>query len=197
MPRLLAALTPSMLQQSASAAQERHHEHVQLPDQRASRRWCRDTRRRAFPSPIPANNALVRQVTLNYSVQSANNSSAASWDRVRSAFHPRRDRRSRKASIPPNINFYLLLDNSPSMSLPATTDGISLMQTLTYKQYSGAGCAFACHQASTNNSDTIGNPVRTAPCRASNGYMASRKHPMAPRRSTISSWPATTASRCG
>jgi len=61
------------------------------------------------------------------------------------------------AQTPPNIDFYLLLDNSPSMSLPATQAGIIKMQSLTMAQESG-GCAFACHQASTGNGDTIGNP---------------------------------------
>ena len=62
-----------------------------------------------------------------------------------------------QASGPPNINFYLLLDNSPSMSLPATSTGISQMIALTPTQDGGNGCAFACHQASTNNGDTQGN----------------------------------------
>ena len=62
-----------------------------------------------------------------------------------------------QATVPPNIDFYLLLDNSPSMALPATSDGITQMQTLTPTQDGGNGCAFACHQASTNNSDTMGN----------------------------------------
>jgi hypothetical protein len=48
------------------------------------------------------------------------------------------------------------------MSLPATTAGITQMQLLTSAQYSGAGCAFACHQANTNpianSGDTAGNP---------------------------------------
>ena len=60
------------------------------------------------------------------------------------------------AQIPPNIDFYVLLDNSPSMSLPATQAGITQMQTLTTNEATG-GCAFACHQASTNNGDTAGN----------------------------------------
>ena len=67
------------------------------------------------------------------------------------------ERRSAQASVPPNINFYLLLDNSPSMSLPATSAGVTSMQSLTSQQETG-GCAFACHQASTNNGDTMGNP---------------------------------------
>ena len=73
------------------------------------------------------------------------------------------------AQAPPNIDFYVLLDNSPSMALPATPAGITQMQSLTTtKPGQGAGnggCAFACHQASTNNSDTTGNPCAdgTAP----------------------------------
>jgi len=67
-----------------------------------------------------------------------------------------------QAKTPPNIDFYLLLDNSPSMALPATAAGITQMQSLTPTQDqsngSGNSCAFACHQASTNNSDTMGNP---------------------------------------
>ncbi|MBY8827669.1 pilus assembly protein TadG-related protein [Hephaestia mangrovi] len=38
----------------------------------------------------------------------------------------------------PYINFYLLLDTSPSMLLPSTSDGLTRMRTIT-------GCAFACH----------------------------------------------------
>jgi hypothetical protein len=81
-----------------------------------------------------------------------------------------------RASIPPNIDFYLLLDNSPSMSLPATTAGVTQMQNLTTKQASGAGCAFACHQASTNNGDTAGNPCSdgSTPTQSSGAYCASK-----------------------
>ena len=66
------------------------------------------------------------------------------------------------AQAPPNIDFYVLLDNSPSMALPATAAGITQMQNLTPKQTlmtndTSGGCAFACHQASTGNSDTAGN----------------------------------------
>ena len=38
------------------------------------------------------------------------------------------------AQVPPNIDFYVLLDNSPSMALPATQAGITQMQDLTAKQ---------------------------------------------------------------
>jgi Flp pilus assembly protein TadG len=42
------------------------------------------------------------------------------------------------AAQPPNVDFYLAMDNSPSMLLPATSDGISKVQKVT-------GCAFSCH----------------------------------------------------
>jgi Flp pilus assembly protein TadG len=59
------------------------------------------------------------------------------------------------ASAPPNIDFYLLLDSSPSMALPATTTGITAMKTATPSQE--GGCAFACHQ-SNPTVDGLGNP---------------------------------------
>lgn len=42
------------------------------------------------------------------------------------------------ATTAPNMNFYLLLDNSPSMELPATQAGIDKMNAY--------GCALACHE---------------------------------------------------
>jgi hypothetical protein len=62
------------------------------------------------------------------------------------------------AQAPPNMDFYVLLDNSPSMALPATAAGITKMESLTTQEETG-GCAFACHHVSTNaNTDTKGNP---------------------------------------
>jgi hypothetical protein len=75
------------------------------------------------------------------------------------------------AQAPPNIDFYVLLDNSPSMALPATTAGITQMESLTAKQITG-GCAFACHQASTNNGDTAGNPCADGTAPTLNSSMA-------------------------
>ncbi len=64
-------------------------------------------------------------------------------------------------SIAPNINFYLLLDTSPSMALAGTSAGITQMIALTSGQ---GGCAFACHEScqttlsSACASDEAGNP---------------------------------------
>jgi Flp pilus assembly protein TadG len=55
----------------------------------------------------------------------------------------------------PNINFYLLLDSSPSMGIAATQAGINTMVANTQGQCDAApaggtscGCAFACHESS-------------------------------------------------
>jgi Flp pilus assembly protein TadG len=55
------------------------------------------------------------------------------------------------ASIAPNIDFYLLLDNSPSMAIAATTAGINTMVSNTPDQ-----CAFACHESDTSPNDYYG-----------------------------------------
>ncbi len=58
------------------------------------------------------------------------------------------------AGLSVNINFYLLLDNSPSMNIAATTAGINTMVTHTSSQ---GGCAFACHETNPS-ADNLGNP---------------------------------------
>jgi len=59
-----------------------------------------------------------------------------------------------QAGLSININFYLLLDNSPSMNIAATTAGINKMVANTQAQ---GGCAFACHEANPS-ADNLGNP---------------------------------------
>lgn len=54
----------------------------------------------------------------------------------------------------PNINFYVLLDNSPSMEIAATTSGINTMVANTGAQ---GGCAFGCHETNPS-ADNLGNP---------------------------------------
>ena len=59
------------------------------------------------------------------------------------------------ATLPPFIDFYLLLDNSPSMGVGATTADINKMKTNTpsWKYGSDANCAFACHQKDKPGTD--------------------------------------------
>ena len=54
----------------------------------------------------------------------------------------------------PNVDFYLLLDDSPSMAIAATQAGINTMVANTSSQ---GGCAFGCHE-SHPSSDGLGNP---------------------------------------
>lgn len=51
---------------------------------------------------------------------------------------------SASAAQPPNVDFYLAMDNSPSMLLPATSAGITAIQNVT-------SCAFACHEQMPHN----------------------------------------------
>jgi Flp pilus assembly protein TadG len=53
--------------------------------------------------------------------------------------------------VPPNIDFYLLLDNSPSMAVAATTADINTMVANTSDK-----CAFACHESDTSPNDYYG-----------------------------------------
>lgn len=57
-------------------------------------------------------------------------------------------------SLAPNIDFYLLLDDSPSMAIAATPAGITTMVNNTPSQ---SGCAFGCHEINPSN-DHLGNP---------------------------------------
>jgi len=59
-----------------------------------------------------------------------------------------------QAGLTTNIDFYLLLDNSPSMNIAATSAGIATMVANTSAQ---GGCAFACHE-SNPSADKLGNP---------------------------------------
>jgi Flp pilus assembly protein TadG len=58
------------------------------------------------------------------------------------------------SSLSPKIDFYLLLDTSPSMEIAATTAGINTMVSNTSHQ---GGCAFGCHE-SNPSADNLGNP---------------------------------------
>ena len=73
------------------------------------------------------------------------------------------------AGLAPNIDFYLLLDDSPSMAIAATQAGINTLIANTQSQCdyapagnSSCGCAFGCHETHCNqwacNVSGTGNP---------------------------------------
>ncbi len=147
----LAALTPAMLQQSSSVAQAAAVSMFNGLTENIPGLTAHATQ--VTVTVTVGSTALIRSVAVSYSssvdtifAQVLGTSSLAVAGAAQAS-----------AQAPPNIDFYVLLDNSPSMALPATQAGITQMQNLTSKQTTG-GCAFACHQASTNNGDTAGNP---------------------------------------
>ena len=103
-----------------------------------------------------SNGGLTRTVSVSYTANSTNSfpnvlkllsgTSQTNWPISGSSVST--------ASTSPNIDFYLLLDNSPSMNIAATTSGINTMVNNTSAQ---GGCAFACHE-SNPSADNLGNP---------------------------------------
>lgn len=109
------------------------------------------------PTVTVTDSLLTRTVTVNYAASSINTFASilgeANWALSGSS--------QASSSAAPNINFYLLLDNSPSMELPATSAGITAMINATKNAPSSGGnaggCAFACHE-SDPAADNLGNP---------------------------------------
>jgi Flp pilus assembly protein TadG len=96
-----------------------------------------------------ADNGLKRTVTVTYT-GSSKNSFAGVVGRTTWALS---GSSQAAATVAPNIDFYLLLDNSPSMAIAATTAGINTMVANTSAQ---GGCAFACHETNPS-ADNLGN----------------------------------------
>ena len=76
----------------------------------------------------------------------------------------------------PNIDFYLMLDSSPSMGIAATQDGITTMVNHTSAQ---GGCAFGCHHSQTSSTscgagDVVGNPIDPATGNPMDNYALAR-----------------------
>jgi Flp pilus assembly protein TadG len=156
----LAALTPAMLQQSTTVAQDAAVNMFNGLTENIPGLTANATQ--VTVSVTVGATALTRNVEVSYS--SSVNTIFAQVLHVNALQVAGVSEAS--AQAPPNIDFYVLLDNSPSMALPATADGITQMEGLTKNQISG-GCAFACHQANTSyntstptssETDTVYNP---------------------------------------
>jgi Flp pilus assembly protein TadG len=103
----------------------------------------------AVPSPTitVTDSGLSRTVSVSYNAASLNNfpkvlMNTASW--------PISGAATAQAAAAPNMNFYLLMDDSPSMAIGATTTDISnlIAATAPSKQpaSSSQNCGFACHE---------------------------------------------------
>lgn len=93
---------------------------------------------------------VTRTATVNWTANSTN----AFARMIGMSAIPIGGTRAATNSVAPNIDFYLLIDTSPSMAIAATTAGINTMVSHTASQ---GGCAFACHQ-SNPAADNLGNP---------------------------------------
>ena len=98
-------------------------------------------------SVTATDNGLNRTVTVSYTASSQNTFPGilgkTAW--------PLSGSSQASSTVMPNIDFYLLLDNSPSMAIAATTSGINTMVSHTSDK-----CAFACHESDTSPNDYYG-----------------------------------------
>jgi Flp pilus assembly protein TadG len=156
----LAALTPSMLQQSTQTAHDASVSMFNGLTEGIPGLTAHATQ--VTVTVTVGATSLIRNVTVSYS--SSVNTIFAQVLRTNAL--PVSGVSEASAEAPPNVDLYVLLDNSPSMALPATAAGITRMESLTAKQITG-GCAFACHQANTSyntstptssQTDTVYNP---------------------------------------
>src|ERR1700733_8894103 len=148
----LAAVTPSMMTQTTTAAS--------TAATNAFNAVASNVTNATSITPTitvnSTNGGLTRTVSVSYTANSTNafpnvlkllsGTSQTNW--------PISGSSTSTSTTSPNIDFYLLLDNSPSMNIAATSAGIATMVANTAAQ---GGCAFACHE-SHPSSDNLGNP---------------------------------------
>jgi Flp pilus assembly protein TadG len=111
------------------------------------------------PTVTITHTGLARNVNVSYTASSVNafpNVLGLLTGGTAQQYWPISGSAQASSTIPPDINFYLLLDNSPSMALAATTAGINTMNSNTTAQ---GGCAFGCHETNPASSDVAGNPT--------------------------------------
>jgi Flp pilus assembly protein TadG len=110
-----------------------------------------------YSDPVNSNNQVVRNVQVCYAGASNN----AFPGVLRQASWPVSGQSATRNQSAPNINFYLLLDDSPSMAIGATSSDISTLIANTQKQVDSStgfkGCGFACHETNPS-ADNLGNP---------------------------------------
>jgi Flp pilus assembly protein TadG len=142
---VIAAVTPSMLSQSNAAATT-----AATNVFNATAAGLPGLSGQPTLNITVTNVGLVRTVTASYTSASTNNFpillGTPAWNINGTS--------AASASGAPNINFYLLLDDSPSMAIAGTPAGVATMVSHTSSQ---GGCAFACHETNPA-ADNLGNP---------------------------------------
>jgi Flp pilus assembly protein TadG len=147
---VLAAVTPAMMAQSNAAAATAATNMFEAQIVGLPRLIFTPNNLTVTVTQTVGSAGTTRNVTVAYAAQSQNafggvlNMSSLAFGGTSSG----------SATTPANINFYLLLDSSPSMGIAGTPTGITTMVNATQSQ---GGCAFACHQANPA-ADNLGNP---------------------------------------
>ncbi|MBV9456195.1 MAG: hypothetical protein JO141_01575, partial [Bradyrhizobium sp.] len=110
-----------------------------------------------YADAINSNNQVVRNVQVCYNAAATNAFPKVLFNQASWPFTGQAATRNQNA---PNINFYLLLDDSPSMAIGATSTDINTLIANTQKQVDSTGykgCGFACHETNPA-ADNLGNP---------------------------------------
>lgn len=67
-----------------------------------------------------------------------------------------------QSKLPSYLNFYVLMDNSPSMGIGGSAADIANLETLTAAQPNGSSCAFACHERNSDGTDDVNDYFHVA-----------------------------------
>jgi len=147
----LGAVTPAMMAQSSSTAQARATSLFLDQVQNVSGATVSPANVAVTVTDTPFGATITRNVTLTYTAFSPNVFAGVLG---LPAFQIGGDSSATSGGAP-NIDFYTLLDDSPSMEIGATQTDINTMVSNTSQQ---GGCAFACHETNPTATDVKGNP---------------------------------------
>jgi Flp pilus assembly protein TadG len=103
----------------------------------------------------PSGAVLIRTAVVNWSGKAANSFAGLTG----LSTSPLAGTSSAVSNRAPQVNFYMLIDTSPSMGIVAS-NSVTAMMNATKAQEEPNGCAFACHESNPNlyPADVVGNP---------------------------------------
>jgi Flp pilus assembly protein TadG len=157
----VAAVRPQMLQQSDANAQA-----TALAVFQSTANSLPGLTAVPTPTITITDTGLQRTITVSYNAKSVNNFPIL----LGSPAWPIKGSSTAQAASAPNMNWYLLMDDSPSMGIGATNSDIANLITFTAPKYqpasSSQNCGFACHE--TNIAKDGGTQDNLAIARAKN-----------------------------
>jgi Flp pilus assembly protein TadG len=144
---VLAAVDASMMQQADATAQAAAK--AMFEAQIAGLNGLIYTSATGFHMTYQAAGALNngRTITVTYTAASKNIFASL----LGAASLPLSGTATANAASAPYINFYLVLDVTPSMLLPSTSIGLAAISAATSTTYMPSGCDFACHEQTPHN----------------------------------------------